>query len=41
LTLSLTPVIGVAIAVMIIGAVRGLPGKKEREAAEGDAESLR
>jgi aquaporin Z len=34
------PVIGAAIAVMIIGAVRGLPGKKEREAAQGDAEPL-
>src|SRR6266704_3395611 len=29
------PVIGAAIAVMIIGLVRGLPGKKEREAAQG------
>ena len=27
--------IGAAIAVMIIGAVRGLPNKEEREAAEG------
>jgi len=34
------PVIGAVIAVMIIGAVRGLPDKKEREAAEGDAEKL-
>jgi aquaporin Z len=34
------PVIGAAIAVMIIGLVRGLPGKKEREAAQGDAEPL-
>jgi len=31
------PVIGAAIAVMIIGAVRGLPDKQEREAARGDA----
>ena len=31
------PVIGAAIAVMIIQAVRGLPDKDEREAAEGDA----
>ncbi len=31
------PVIGAAIAVMIINLVRGLPGKKEREAAEGGA----
>jgi aquaporin Z len=31
------PVIGAAIAVMIIGAVRGLPDKEEREAAEGGA----
>jgi aquaporin Z len=31
------PVAGAAIAVMLIGLVRGLPGKKEREAAEGDA----
>jgi aquaporin Z len=30
------PVIGAVIAVMIIGAARGLPGKKERAAAEGD-----
>jgi aquaporin Z len=29
------PVIGAAIAVMIIGLVRGLPDKEEREAAEG------
>ena len=34
------PVIGAVIAVMIIGAVRGLPDKKEREAAEGGAEKL-
>jgi aquaporin Z len=31
------PVIGAAIAVAIIGAVRGLPDKEEREAAQGDA----
>jgi aquaporin Z len=31
------PVLGAAIAVMIIGAVRGLPSKDEREAAEGGA----
>jgi aquaporin Z len=31
------PVIGAVIAVMIIGAVRGLPDKEEREAAEGGA----
>jgi aquaporin Z len=31
------PVIGAAIAVMIIGLVRGLPDKDEREAAEGGA----
>ena len=31
------PVIGAAIAVMIIGAVRGLPGKDERKAAKGGA----
>jgi len=31
------PVAGATIAVMLIGLVRGLPGKKEREAAEGDA----
>jgi len=31
------PVAGAAIAVMIIGAVRGLPNKDEREAAEGGA----
>jgi aquaporin Z len=29
------PVIGAAIAVAIIGLVRGLPDKEEREAAEG------
>ncbi len=29
------PALGAAIAVVIIGAVRGLPGKEEREAAEG------
>jgi aquaporin Z len=33
----LGPVIGAAIAVMIIGAVRGLPDKEERDAAQGDA----
>ena len=31
------PVIGAAIAVMVIGLVRGLPDKEEREAAEGGA----
>jgi aquaporin Z len=31
------PAIGAAIAVMIIGAVRGLPDKAEREAAQGGA----
>lgn len=31
------PVVGGAIAVMLIGLVRGLPGKKELGAAEGDA----
>ncbi len=31
------PVIGAAIAVMIIGAVRGLPDKEERDAAQGGA----
>jgi aquaporin Z len=31
------PVIGAAIAVVIIGLVRGLPGKAEQAAAEGDA----
>ncbi len=31
------PVVGAAIAVMLIGLVRGLPDKKERAAAEGDA----
>ena len=31
------PVIGAAIAVMIIGAVRGLPNKEERDAAQGGA----
>jgi hypothetical protein len=30
-------VIGAAIAVAIIGAVRGLPDKEEREAAQGGA----
>jgi aquaporin Z len=29
------PVLGAAIAVAIIAAVRGLPNKEEREAAEG------
>jgi hypothetical protein len=33
----LGPMIGAAIAVAIIGAVRGLPGKEEREAAQGTA----
>jgi aquaporin Z len=33
----LGPVIGAAIAVMIIGLVRGLPDKEERAAAEGGA----
>jgi aquaporin Z len=31
------PLVGAAVAVAIIGLVRGLPGKEEREAAEGDA----
>ena len=31
------PVIGAAIAVMVIGLVRGLPDKEERDAAEGGA----
>jgi aquaporin Z len=31
------PIVGAAIAVMLIGLVRGLPGKLERGAAEGDA----
>ena len=31
------PVIGAAIAVIIIGLVRGLPGRAEQAAAEGDA----
>ena len=31
------PIVGAAIAVMVIGLVRGLPGKAEREAAEGGA----
>jgi len=31
------PLLGAAIAVMIIGLVRGLPDKEEREAAEGGA----
>ena len=31
------PVIGAAIAVMIIGTVRGLPNKEERDAAQGGA----
>jgi aquaporin Z len=29
------PVVGAAIAVAIIGLVRGLPGQQERDAAEG------
>jgi aquaporin Z len=33
----LGPVIGAAIAVAIIAAVRGLPNKQEREAAQGGA----
>jgi hypothetical protein len=33
----LGPVIGAAIAVIIIGLVRGLPGRAEQAAAEGDA----
>jgi aquaporin Z len=33
----LGPVIGAAIAVVIIGAVRGVPDKEEREAAQGGA----
>ena len=35
------PLIGAAIAVIIIGLVRGLPNKEERAAAEGDALPLR
>jgi aquaporin Z len=35
------PLIGAAIAVIVIGAVRGLPNKEERAAAEGDALPLR
>ena len=35
------PVIGAAIAVMIIGLVRGLPDKSEQAAAEGDALPMR
>jgi aquaporin Z len=31
------PIVGAAIAVMLIGLVRGLPDKEEREAAEGGA----
>jgi aquaporin Z len=31
------PVIGAAIAVVIIAAVRGMPDKQEREAAQGGA----
>ena len=31
------PVIGAAIALIIIGAVRGLPRRQEQAAAEGDA----
>jgi aquaporin Z len=31
------PIMGAAIAVMLIGLVRGLPDKEEREAAEGGA----
>jgi aquaporin Z len=31
------PLIGATIAVMLIGLVRGLPDKEEREAAEGGA----
>jgi aquaporin Z len=34
---ALGPLIGALIAVMIIGLVRGLPGKAERVAAEGGA----
>ena len=37
----LGPVIGAAIAVAIIGAVRGLPDKEEREAAQGGALPIR
>ncbi len=33
----LGPVVGALIAVAIIGAVRGLPDKQEREAAQGGA----
>ena len=35
------PVVGAAIAVAIIGAVRGLPDKEEREAAQGGALPIR
>ena len=35
------PLLGAAIAVMIIGLVRGLPDKEEREAAEGGALPIR
>ena len=31
------PLIGATIAVMLVGLVRGLPDKEEREAAEGGA----
>jgi len=34
---ALGPVIGATIAVMLVGLVRGLPDKEEREAAEGGA----
>jgi aquaporin Z len=34
---AFAPLIGAAIAVMLIGLVRGLPDKEEREAAEGGA----
>jgi aquaporin Z len=33
----LRPIVGAAIAVMLIGLVRGLPDREEREAAEGRA----
>jgi aquaporin Z len=37
----LGPLIGAIIAVAIIGAVRGLPDKEEREAAQGGALPVR
>jgi aquaporin Z len=35
------PIAGAAIAVMMIGLVRGIPDKAEREAAEGGALPLK